>query len=420
MPPRSLLTLLLPLYFLRGYAMFAGEGVAAAYAREFGLGHAQMAELWGWLGLGVLLEAGLGRALDRMGRRRVLLLSVAGFALGALGTAAAPTLPALVAAQVALEVFGGAMGLAIGVTLAEELATERRASGTALAGMVVQVGSGAALVVSALLVDQPGGWRLAWAAPALGLLGWPLLWLRFPETRQFAAAEARGETSRSRWTELFSPRYRGRTLVMLGGTFVGGMSVGTVLNWVVYYPETVLAVEPVVATAAVIGGGAVGLAGFALGARVADRSGRLTARLAFSTLFTVCGIAYYWVPGDRGLWTPVGLCVAFSLASIGWGGYVVAGRTLAAELYPTRLRGTISGLVAIVVGLTAISASFLTSWITSVTGDFRLAISAVAALGVVGELWIFFGLVETRGLGLEESPLDPEPDPARGPAHGRS
>ncbi|VVE28064.1 4-hydroxybenzoate transporter [Pandoraea iniqua] len=147
--------------------------------------------------LGPLFSAGLlglmvgafcsGPMADRIGRRRVLILSVAWFGAASVGAALAPNVTWLIALRFLTGLgLGGAMPNAI--TLTSEFSPERR-RGTLLTLMFCGFSLGSALggVVTAYLVADYG-WRGVLALGGLLPLALvPVLWFTLPESVRFLA-----------------------------------------------------------------------------------------------------------------------------------------------------------------------------------------------------------------------------------------
>ncbi|VVE45060.1 4-hydroxybenzoate transporter [Pandoraea capi] len=147
--------------------------------------------------LGPLFSAGLlglmvgafcsGPAADRIGRRLVLILSVAGFGAASVGAALAPNLEWLIAMRFLTGLgLGGAMPNAI--TLTSEFSPERR-RGTLLTLMFCGFSLGSALggVVTAYLVAGIGWRGLLALGGLLPLALVPVLWFTLPESVRFLA-----------------------------------------------------------------------------------------------------------------------------------------------------------------------------------------------------------------------------------------
>lgn len=108
------------------------------------------------LGMGQLLA---GPAVDRIGRRPVLLAGIGAYVLGALGSALAPALPWLLAARL-MQALGGACGVVTARVMVGDLfGREEQARRQATLMMVVLISPSVAPVVGGLLADL-GSWRL--------------------------------------------------------------------------------------------------------------------------------------------------------------------------------------------------------------------------------------------------------------------
>src|SRR5437870_11705833 len=149
---------------------------------------------------GVLLGATIGaiiggKAADRFGRRRVLLVTAAIFGIGAIASAVAPTPVILIVSRVVLGVAIGLSSTTVPVYLSEVSPPQARGWIVSLFQLAVTAG-----IVSAYLVDYAfasvGGWRwmlgLA-VAPAL-VFGTGMFFL--PETPRWLIRSGRHEIAR--------------------------------------------------------------------------------------------------------------------------------------------------------------------------------------------------------------------------------
>jgi len=143
----------------------------------------------------------LGRLSDRVGRRPVLLISLAGSVAGAVLFALADSLPLLFASRALAGICGGNIATAQAV-IADTTEAHERARGMGLIGAAFGLGFIAGPALAGVLVPispaAPG-----WGAAAFSAVAW-LMTLRFlPETRP-AAATARPEVPRSGLARLSS------------------------------------------------------------------------------------------------------------------------------------------------------------------------------------------------------------------------
>jgi MFS family permease len=396
---------------VQGYAMAVNAAAAAFYAADFGLDDPDMARIFGWISLGSLGTLALARLIDRIGRRRLLLASVAGMSIAALATAMAPTVPTFVAAQIALATVAGTLFATAIVIIAEERPLEERARGQSLAGIVNTVGGGLALVCVAGVGGLPGSWRWAWGVAALPILALPAIWRTTSETARFRRASERGEIGRPRMLELFGRRYRRRSVGVLLTAFLAQITVTATMSWLLYHPERELGLHPGIVTAAVLIGAGLGMVGFPLGARLADRMGRRPTVLIGGSGAVLSNIAYYWVPADLEPSPAVALAALLALGTLTSTAATVAFRAASTELFPTRLRGTLQGVLVTLTSGATVLTQFAIATLTELLGALPLAITVVALVGIPAYALFFVLVAETAGLDLEEAALEHEGDP---------
>lgn len=400
-PSRALIAML-GLIGCVGYLQMINSGAAPLYAKEFALGEAALSRAFAWISLGALGVIALSRWMDQVGRRRVALIGVAGIAASSLVSSFAPTMQWLVAAQIGVRVFQGALIGASNVMISEELPAAVRARGQAASGAVHHLGSGLALIVCAGVAGLPGTWRWAWVLPALPLLALPWVARVLRETQPFVAAAARGETAQARVVELFRGAYARRTVCVLCTYLFTNITSTGAMTWIVFHAVATLEIQPVVATAAVIGGGAVGMLGFPLSAHLCDRIGRRPTALMFGIAFSLSSVGYYSVSRELTVSPAPVLFALFGVACVGFAAYSVATRTAATELFPTRLRGTLQGFIGAVASTGTLVSAAGIAVLTEVLGSLALAVSIASLATIPGVLLFYLAVPETAGWELDQ------------------
>ncbi|WP_176317381.1 3-(3-hydroxy-phenyl)propionate transporter MhpT [Burkholderia vietnamiensis] len=321
-------------------------GIAAPrMAREFHLAVAQLGWAFGIGALGLLPGAALGgRLADRIGRKRVLMMSVALFGIFSIATTQVWDLQSLLVARF---LTGLGLGAAMPnlIALCAEAAPPRQRS-TAVGAMYCGMPFGAALA-AVIGIVSPGaeGWRQIFYVGGIGpLLTLPLLALCLKESTQFAAA-SQGAIRASKdgiVRALFSDGRAGTTIA-LWISYLGTLIVlYFLMNWL---PSMVLSrgLTPVQASVVQmmfnIGGGigAIVIAG------LSDRIGK---RPVVVGMYAGIALALLALAGATGS------------VSMAWGGllaglFLVGTQSvlyaLAGATYPTRVRGTGVG-AAVAVG----------------------------------------------------------------------
>jgi AAHS family 3-hydroxyphenylpropionic acid transporter len=327
-------------------------GVAAPrMAREFHLAVAQMGWAFSIGALGLLPGAAIGgRLADRLGRKRVLMWSVALFGVFSIATTQVWNLDSLLVARF---LTGLGLGAAMPnlIALCSEAAAPHQRS-TAVGAMYCGMPFGAALsAVIGIISQSDAGWRHIFYVGGVGpLLVLPLLAVFMRESAHFAAARthaaaaagAHRETAPRVTHALFDEGRAGTTLA-LWISYLGTLIVlYFLINWL---PSMVVSRGLTRVQASVvqmmfnIGGGigAIVIAG------LMDRIGRRP---------TVIGM-YIGIAAALAALASAGGSVAMACGGLLAGLFLVGGQSvlyaLASNVYPTQVRGTGVG-AAVAVG----------------------------------------------------------------------
>ncbi|MBN3766016.1 3-(3-hydroxy-phenyl)propionate transporter MhpT [Burkholderia sp. Ac-20365] len=319
-------------------------GVAAPrMAREFHLAVAQLGWAFSIGALGLLPGAAIGgRLADRIGRKRVLMLSVALFGVFSIATTQVWDLNSLLAARFLTGLGLGAAMPNLIALCAEAAHPDQRS--TAVGAMYCGMPFGAALA-AVIGIVSPGdeGWRHIFYVGGIGpLLTLPLLAIFMKESTHFIALGAQRDASASVAQALWKEGRAGTTLA-LWVSYLGTLIVlYFLINWL---PSMVLARGLTRVQASVvqmmfnIGGGI----GAIVIASLMDRIGKKP---------TVTGMYIGIVAALAAL---AGATGSLSMACGGLlaGLFLVGGQSvlyaLAGSAYPTRVRGTGVG-AAVAVG----------------------------------------------------------------------
>jgi len=396
-----------------GYVSGIHGSVAPFLAEGFALSDAEMARLWAWVGLSALGALALGRQADRFGRRRVLLACFAALPLAAGVVAWAQTPVGYLAGQMLAYAAGGTLLGTVTVVIAEELPDAERARGQARAGAVLAAASALPLAGVALLAGRDEPWRGVWATAVLAAFAWPWLRRHLPETARWRTAAADGATRRVRLAAVFRPGIRRRALAVLAAILLVHAVELAARAWLFYHPVRSLGIAPGAATLLLVAGGGLGLVGFRVGGRLAERIGRRRTFSLAGLVFAASTVAYY----DLSLHVERGrmalLAVSLFGLSAGGNAALVAFRSLAVELFPTALRATVASWMALGSAFGWIAAMGVTAILAPVLGGVGPAVAALAALALPVAALALAQLPETAGRSLEAAAAPDRPLPFR-------
>jgi MFS transporter, AAHS family, 4-hydroxybenzoate transporter len=420
--------------FLDGFDTQAIGYVAPVLAKEWGLTKGALGPVFSAGLFGLMIGALLfGPLADRIGRKKIIVLSTLAFGIGALVTALVQDVNALLAIRFLTGLgLGGAMPNAIATT-SEFNPRRRRATMVMIMFCGFSVGAALGGLLAAVLIPH-FGWRSVFVVGGLApLLLVPILALRLPESVRFLALTGRAN---ARVAELLSainpkaafapttqfvvhePHLAGIPVLHL---FREGRTLVTLLLWVVFFmslldiyflanwlPTVLNDLGASVSEAAVIGsmlqvGGVVGT--FALGSIIDRFSFRALALVYFIAVFAVGAI------GQLGHSTVLVTLAIFASGFCVVGGQIAA-NALAAAYYPTSVRssgvgwalgiGRVGSIVGPLVGgalmtmkwstadvfmaaagaaLCAALATFCLSRLAGMGGSGRDALDAPASLG---------------------------------------
>ncbi|MDH3684459.1 MAG: MFS transporter, partial [Acidimicrobiia bacterium] len=317
---------------MTGYlGVVIGQTITFA-AEDFGADDSAEANTLAAVRVGVVLSLLLVPRADRIGRRPLILGLAAGAVLFTMAGAFASSLQTLGAAQTV------ARGLTTGlITLLVLAATEEVPAGVrafTISLITLCFALGAGMVIWVLPVDDliDGGWRIVYLVPGLFL---PVLWWvakHLPETRRFRAATTTEAPAVIDW----------RRFAMLGGgAFLSTFFLSPAsqlrnefLRDDLGYSASIVSVFQLVISAPA--GTAILLAGIA-----ADRIGRRWVGAVGLSAGVIMLATSYQLTG-AGLW------LAASAGVVLTGAAFPATRGYQTELFPTRARAKVGGLLDVV------------------------------------------------------------------------
>ena len=162
-----------------------------------------------------------------------------------------------------------------------------------------------------------------------------------------------------------------------------------------------LGLEAWIATVVVIVGGSVSLLGYAVGGRLCESWGRRWTFAVAGLGFVVATFAFYRVPADLSPHPGLGLGLGFAGMSAAAAAGLVPLRAATTELFPTPLRGAISGGLAVGTAASLATVNFSVALLAQVLGGIAPAASAVSTAMLLAAAIFLATLPESRGLELD-------------------
>jgi MFS transporter, putative metabolite:H+ symporter len=346
--------------FFEGYDFFALSQLLTSIRETYGLSPEQGTWLVTLINFGTMIAYLLVRSADRWGRRRVLSITIAGYALFTFLSALAPNAITFGVLQMIARVFLIGEWATSMVVAAEEFPAERRGTVIGVVSASAGLGSIVCAGVVPLLLKTPLGWRSVYL---LGVL--PLLLLMYArrnlkETQRFAERAAQGPLDPPLLGILRGP-HRRRVLEM---ALIWFLSYICTSNAVLFWKEFALAERGlthgqtglIVSVAAVVSMPLVFLAG-----RMLDGIGRRWGS-AVIYLATVLGVL-----GAYTLHGVVPLLICMTLGIFGLNSVLTVLNAFMTELFPTEARGNAM------------------AWSNNLLGRLGYCLSPLAIGGLVGQ-----------------------------------
>ena len=324
--------------------------------------------------------------IDRYDRKKSLMAIYAGFALGTLACAFAPTYGVLLLARSLSGAFGGVLGALILAIVSDAIPLERRAHGIG----VVMASFGVASVFGV-----PFGLFLAskfsWHAPfvflgILAVINLFLIMAYIPVMTQHVRANGHASPLQV-LIQIF-----GRANARLGLTFTSVLMLGhfTIIPFVATYMVGNVGFTEDELTYIYLVGGICTLIFSPWIGRMADKHGRLKIFTIFGTLVIIPIVIITNLP-------PVPLVVALSISAIFFifsNGRMVPSTTMETAVIKPEIRGSYMSIRSSVQSLTAGLASFIAGLIiTEQPSSFNATAKALVNYNYVGIIAVFFSLI---------------------------
>jgi MFS family permease len=383
------------------------NGIGAPWiAKSFDLGESGIAGLFAWISISAIGALALSRMIDRLGRRRMLLVSMAGTSISALFSAFATNYALFALCEIALYAFIGATVAGGVVILAEELPIDERARGQSWGGLGMGLGGGLCLLTMPMVASHHS-WRwMLVLASVMGVAALQRAARVIAESSRWQRAAASGTTAASSFYDVFGKLYRRRAITVLFCSLLGNIAGVAASSWSYFHLVSVVGSAPGAASAMMLIGGGVGMLGFPLGARGCERYGRIPTIFVSSLMTGLGALAFYWGPPAHlplsWLWIEVTYCCFTAGLSAGQ----VGGNSLGTELFPTAIRGAMMGWYSLIGAAAAITGQTLIAVLAARVGGLSIVVGYLSLLAIPNAIIVALLLPETRGLSLEAAAME--------------
>lgn len=318
--------------FFEGYDFFAISQLLPSIRESYGLNEQQGTWLISLINFGTILAFLLIRRADRWGRRQVLSVTIAGYALFTFLSAWAPNATSFGLLQMVARIFLIGEWATSMVVAAEEYPAERRGMVIGVVSASGGLGSIICAGVVPLLLKTPLGWRTVYLVGVVPLLLVMYARRGLRETERFTAAAASRPPAASLFEILRGPHRR--RVLELGAIWF--LSYICTQNAVTFWKEFALKERHltqgqaglIISVAAVVSMPLVFFAG-----KMLDAIGRRRGAVV------IYAAAILGVLGGYTFWGVVPLLVSMTVGIFGINAVLTVLNTFMTELFPTEVRG---------------------------------------------------------------------------------
>ncbi len=400
-PPAGLVSADKRLLLLLGAAFFIGTYDMAVLSlalpniqTSFGIAEQDLGNVIAVARLGALPAIVLALLSDRIGRRRLLMVTLLGLSISTGATGFARTAGEFAAIQFCARAFATAEEIIAVVYVLEMLPARHRGWGVGFLAAMGGLGAGLASLLYALVDFLPGGWRALYILAALPILYLAWLRRRIPESSMFAHREQRDEAPLlwQPFREIWCYHRREMTAVALIASAFWFQLAAT-LNFMSKYLQDVRDFAPQQVSLMFIVAGSIAILGNTIAGRLSDAFGRRPTLIAMLLLHCAATIVFYNTGGGL-------LAVAWIAALFGYFAVEVMVNATSGELFPTACRSTASTVRSICAMFAAVAGLAAEGLLYAALGSHPAAISVLCLSSLLAIPVAMLMLRETSGTPL--------------------
>ncbi|MFI5372468.1 MAG: MFS transporter, partial [Candidatus Eisenbacteria bacterium] len=346
---------------------------------------------------GVLVSLVAIALADRLGRRRLILVTLVGACAANLVAAAAPTFEVFTGAQLFTRALVNSALIVAGIAAVEDAPEGARAFATGMFALALGAGIGLTVVLLPLADLGDYGWRISFALSAAAVIMVPVIARHLKETTRYEGIVDRPVSERGRVREVLDRAYRARFVLLGLAAFLTNLfSAPSSQLTNRYLTHAHQFSNSDVALFRVVTAGIPGIIGVLLASRLAESRGRRPVTIVGLLVATSFQGAFFLAGSDWVLWlAPVIAIVAAACAALALG-------TLDAELFPTEVRGTSNGFILVSAVAGSATGLVLATQLKDVVGGLGPAIALCGIASLVAAIFVVPRLPETAERRLDD------------------
>lgn len=390
---RKLLVLLGAAFFIGQYDMTLLSLALPDVQASFSIAEEDLGKLVALARLGSIPAILLALVADRMGRRRLLVLTLLGLSVSAVATGFSVSATQFMVFQASARLFVTLEEILAVIFALEMLPARHRGWGVGFLAAMGGLGSGLASVLYGFVEYFPGDWRALYVFCGFAVL--PLAWLRrgLPESPLFVQQSAVLQRSfLAPLREIFTEHRKAiLSLGVIAASF--WFQIGATLNFMSKYLQSTQGYSTGQVSLLFVAAGTVAIFGNVIAGRVSDVIGRRPTLAAGMLVNCVALIAFY---NSSGILLPLTWIAAlFSFFVV-----EVMVNTVSGELFPTSCRSTAASLRTIFAVLAAVIGLAIEGNLYTLTGSHSASLSLMALSSLVGLPVVLLWLRETANTRL--------------------
>ncbi|MFN8103783.1 MAG: MFS transporter [Acidimicrobiia bacterium] len=394
--------------FFDGYDTALKAILLPDLGRDFGLTTSGKSVMLGVVFLGAVPALFLSRFADRLGRRRVLFVSLIGYTVFSGLTALSTNVVMFTGFQFLSLLFVMTESAVASVMIAESLPASRRGFGFGVLAMLTGLGTGMAAVLNSVFGLFEISWQWLYVCSVPPLLAVLFLRRNLPESKRFETARADGHLARH-WTAILRPPHRKWLVAICSVAFLSSMTTYAV-EFIVDFLQNDRGMTKAASTGLLVLAGVPSLLMMVIAGSFSDRVGRKLIGCVGAGIGVVGGVAFYNL--HLNFW---GMLFLISFTMVG---FAVAWPTISvfnAELFPTALRSQ-AGSWATLSRTTGQAASlFGGAVLVNALGGVPVTVTVLSIGPVLMIMIVAAFFPATHGRELEDLSVDvheDRPDPA--------